>query len=94
MRAVGAGRVLFAGWFRGYGQLVILDHGQGSVTVSGYLDEIAVEAGASLERGQAVGTVGETGSLSGPGLYFEIRHEGKPVDPQGWLESRTREGKR
>ena len=94
VRAVGAGRVLFAGWFRGYGQLVILDHGQGSVTVSGYLDEIAVEAGASLERGQAVGTVGETGSLSGPGLYFEIRHEGKPVDPQGWLESRTREGKR
>ncbi len=93
VRAVASGRVLFAGWFRGYGQLVILDHGRDSVTVSGYLEEIAVDAGATLKRGHAIGTVGETGSLSGPGLYFEIRREGKPVDPQGWLESRAKEGK-
>ena len=93
VRAVAPGRVIFAGWFRGYGQLVILDHGRDSVTVSGYLEEIAVDAGATLKRGHAIGTVGETGSLSGPGLYFEIRREGKPVDPQGWLESRAKEGK-
>ena len=93
VRAVASGRVLFAGWFRGYGQLVIMDHGRESVTVSGYLEEIAVEAGATVKRGYAIGTVGETGSPSGPGLYFEIRRAGKPVDPQGWLESRAKKGK-
>ena len=94
VHAVAMGRVLFAGWFRGYGQLVILDHGQDSVSVSGYLDEITIEAGASVKTGDAIGTVGNTGSPSGPGLYFEIRHHGKAVDPRGWLAPRAREGKR
>lgn len=87
VRAVAAGRVLFAGWFRGYGQIVILDHGARSVTVSGYLDEVAVEVGSQVGQGEVVGTVGDTGSLSGPGLYFEIRRQGKPVDPAGWMSS-------
>ncbi len=89
------GRVLFAGWFRGYGQIVILDHGSGSVTVSGYLDEVAVQVGASVRAGARIGSVGETGSLSGPGLYFEVRRGGKPVDPLQWLgpvATRGREG--
>jgi septal ring factor EnvC (AmiA/AmiB activator) len=94
VRAVAAGRVLFAGWFRGYGQLVILDHGKDTVTVSGYLEEIAVEKGTLVSRGHQVGTVGETGSLSGPGLYFEIRRSGKPVDPMTWLGTDQTEGKR
>jgi septal ring factor EnvC (AmiA/AmiB activator) len=85
VHAVADGRVLFAGWFRGYGQIVIIDHGERSVTVSGYLDEIAVGAGDGVRRGQAIGAVGETGSLGGPGLYFEIRREGDPVDPEPWL---------
>ncbi|MFQ5514142.1 MAG: murein hydrolase activator EnvC family protein [Myxococcota bacterium] len=85
VRAVAPGRVLFAGWFRGYGQLIIVDHGHDTVTVSGYLEEIAVEKGALVQRGQRIGTVGETGSLLGPGLYFEIRREGTPVDPVAWL---------
>ncbi len=85
VRAPADGRVLFAGWFRGYGQIVILDHGGGSVTVSGYLDEVAVQVGASVRAGARIGSVGETGSLSGPGLYFEVRRAGKPVDPLQWL---------
>jgi septal ring factor EnvC (AmiA/AmiB activator) len=85
--AVAPGRVLFAGWFRGYGQLVIVDHGKETVTVSGYLQEIRVEKGDLLQKGDEIGTVGETGSLSGPGLYFEIRHQGLPVDPRAWLGS-------
>jgi septal ring factor EnvC (AmiA/AmiB activator) len=85
VRAVGQGRVLFAGWFKGYGQIVILDHGADIVSVSGYLDERTVEAGSIVKRGQVIGRVGESGSLSGPGLYFEIRHNGKPVDPKGWF---------
>jgi septal ring factor EnvC (AmiA/AmiB activator) len=90
--AVADGRVLFAGWFRGYGQIVIIDHGERSVTVSGYLEEIAVDAGDGVLRGQEIGTVGETGSLAGPGLYFEIRREGRPVDPASWLQARLEKG--
>ena len=86
VRAVAAGRVLFAGWFRGYGQMVIIDHGQSHMTVSGYLEELAVRADQYVEPDQVIGAVGETGSLTGPGLYFEIRKNSKPVDPQKWLE--------
>ena len=85
VNAIAAGRVLFAGWFRGYGQMVILDHGNGDLSVSGYLDEVKVAAGDSVAAGQPIGSVGETGSSSGPGLYFEIRHDGKAVDPKLWL---------
>ena len=85
VKAIAPGRVLFAGWFRGYGQMVILDHGGGDLTVSGYLEEVHVAAGDSVEGGQPIGSVGETGSASGPGLYFEIRHDGKAVDPLLWL---------
>jgi septal ring factor EnvC (AmiA/AmiB activator) len=83
--SVAPGRVLFAGWFRGYGQMVIVDHGAGDLSVSGYLDEVLVAAGDSVAAGQPIGAVGETGSASGPGLYFEIRHDGKAVDPALWL---------
>jgi septal ring factor EnvC (AmiA/AmiB activator) len=84
--AVAPGRVLFSGWFKGYGQMVIVDHGAGDLSVSGYLDEVHVAAGDSVALGQPIGSVGETGSASGPGLYFEIRHDGKAVDPALWLE--------
>jgi septal ring factor EnvC (AmiA/AmiB activator) len=86
VRAVAGGEVLFAGWFKGYGQIVILDHGAGDVSVSGYLADVAVEPGSTVKRGAVIGEVGETGPLSGPGLYFEIRHDGKPVNPKGWFE--------
>ena len=88
VRAVAGGRVLFAGWFRGFGQLVILDHVKGSVTVSGYLDELETASGDWVDDSQTIGRVGETGSISGPGLYFEIRHMNKPVDPLDWLTPR------
>ena len=63
-----------------------MDHGSGQMTVSGYMEELAVRADQYVEADQVIGAVGETGSLSGPGLYFEIRKAGKPVDPQEWLE--------
>jgi septal ring factor EnvC (AmiA/AmiB activator) len=84
--AVADGRVLFAGWFRGYGQMAIVDHGGNDLTVLGYLDALSVKKGDMVRAGQEIGTVGETGTLSGAGLYFEIRTAGKPVDPQAWLE--------
>jgi septal ring factor EnvC (AmiA/AmiB activator) len=51
-----------------------------------------VDAGDGVQRGQTIGTVGETGSLAGPGLYFEIRREGKPVDPAPWLAANLEKG--
>jgi len=85
VRTVAEGIVRFAGWFRGYGRIVIVDHGDGFHTVSGHLDEIHVRVDDPVEEGQALGTVGETGSLGGPSLYFEIRDGGEPVDPESWL---------
>jgi septal ring factor EnvC (AmiA/AmiB activator) len=85
VRSVAPGIVRFSGWFRGYGRIVIVDHGDAFHSISGHLDEIYVEVGNPVEEGQALGTVGETGSLGGPSLYFELRKGGEPVDPEPWL---------
>ena len=85
VRSVALGVVRFAGWFRGYGRIVIVDHGDGYHSVSGHLDEIFVEVGDRVVEGAAIGTVGETGSLGGPSLYFELREAGTPVDPVPWI---------
>jgi septal ring factor EnvC (AmiA/AmiB activator) len=83
--AVAGGEVRFADWFRGYGKLVILDHGEEYFTVSGHLDAIEVEVGDQVRGGDQVGRAGETGSLSGPRLYFEIRQGSRALDPADWL---------
>lgn len=83
--AVAGGLVRFADWFRGYGRMVILDHGDEYFTVSGHLDEISVEVGERLAAGDPIGTAGETGSLLGPILYFEIRKGSEAQDPADWL---------
>jgi septal ring factor EnvC (AmiA/AmiB activator) len=85
VRAVAPGQVRFAGWFRGYGRIVILDHGSNYFTVSGHLDEIFVSMEDRVDAGDTLGTCGETGSLTGPSLYFEIREGSRPVDPAAWL---------
>lgn len=88
VEAVAAGQVRFAGWFRGYGKLVILDHGDEYFTVSGHLADIRVEVGDEVESRGVIGTVGDTGSLSGSRLYFEVRHGREPEDPRKWLQLR------
>ena len=85
VRAVAGGRVRFAGWFRGYGRLVIVDHGDRYFTVSGHLDEISVTVGDDLVAAAPIGTVGESGSLVGPRLYFEIRRGDVALDPADWF---------
>jgi septal ring factor EnvC (AmiA/AmiB activator) len=84
--AVAAGEVRFADWFRGYGRTLILDHGDGYFTVTGHLDAIDVAVGQRVAGGERVGSAGETGSLSGPRLYFEVRQGADAVDPAEWLE--------
>ncbi len=85
VRAVAPGRVAHAGWFKGYGNLVIVDHGDGYFTLVAHLDSMSTAMGEEVSAGTLLGTVGETGSLKGPYLYFEIRDKGKPVDPRAWL---------
>jgi septal ring factor EnvC (AmiA/AmiB activator) len=85
VRAVAAGRVRYAGWFRGFGRLVIVAHGGSYFTVSGHLSEMVVAVGDRVAAGDTLGAVGDTGSLIGPQLYFEIRLGGDPLDPAEWL---------
>lgn len=88
IRAVADGRVIYADWFKGYGKLIILDHGDGYYTLYAHASEISVSLGQNISRGQALGRVGETGSLEGPNLYFEVRQNGRPQDPLAWLASK------
>jgi septal ring factor EnvC (AmiA/AmiB activator) len=86
--AVATGHVIYTGWFKGYGNLVILDHENDYYTLYAHLAEIAVKEGDDVRGGQRIGTVGDTGSLEGPRLYFEVRHQGKPQNPEAWLRQR------
>ncbi len=83
--AVAPGRVVHAGWFKGYGNLVIVDHGEGFHTLVAHLATMTAAAGEDVDAGARLGTVGDTGSLKGAYLYFEIREHGKPLDPKAWL---------
>ncbi|HET8648369.1 MAG TPA: peptidoglycan DD-metalloendopeptidase family protein, partial [Vicinamibacteria bacterium] len=86
VHAVHEGTVVFADRFRGYGLLVIVEHGRHH-TLYAHLAEAGVQPGQKIAAGTRVGTVGSSG-LEGPGLYFELRTDGKPEDPLGWLKKR------
>src|SRR4030095_9757537 len=87
--AVYAGHVIYTGWFKGYGNLIILDHDNEYYTLYAHMAEIQVKEGDDVRQGQRIGTVGDTGSLEGPRLYFEVRYQGKPQDPEQWLRQRS-----
>jgi septal ring factor EnvC (AmiA/AmiB activator) len=87
--AVAGGQVVYTGWFKGYGNLIILDHGGEFFTLYAHVAEISVKEGDEVRAGQKIGSVGDTGSLAGPRLYFEVRHQGKPQDPEQWLRQRS-----
>ena len=86
IQAVYAGKVLYADWFKGYGNMIIIDHGDNYYTVYAHIEETFKTAGDLVETGEVVATVGDTGSITGSKLYFEVRHHGKPLDPMQWLE--------
>ncbi|HEY4433846.1 MAG TPA: peptidoglycan DD-metalloendopeptidase family protein, partial [Candidatus Cybelea sp.] len=79
--AAAGGTVIMAQWYGGYGNYVLIDHGGGYSTGYGHLSAIYVSNGQSVKRGQAIGAVGMTGEATGPHLHFEVRIDGKPVDP-------------
>ena len=91
VRAVWDGKVVHAGWFKGYGNLIILDHGDGIFSLMAHLDQMERSQDEQVHAGDRVGTVGDSGSLKGAYLYFELRDGQKPLDPERWV-SRSRKG--
>jgi septal ring factor EnvC (AmiA/AmiB activator) len=83
--AVFKGVIKYADWFDGYGNLIIVDHGGDFFTLYAHASEILVQSGDIVESRQLLGKVGDTDSIKGPHLYFEIRANGKPENPQAWL---------
>jgi septal ring factor EnvC (AmiA/AmiB activator) len=88
IKAVYAGKVVFAEWFKGYGNLLIVNHGEGYHTLYANLSEIFFKVGDIIKGQEVVGKVGESGILNAPSLYFEIRYKGKPLDPVQWLKKK------
>ena len=85
IHAAAAGRVVYAGWMSGYGNLVAIDHGGGISTAYGHQSSLAVSVGQIVAQGETIGYVGCTGHCFGPHLHFEVRINGAPVDPLGYL---------
>lgn len=86
--AVAAGEVVFSDWLRGYGNLIILDHGDDYLTIYGNNDALFKMVGERVGGGVPIASVGASGSGQESGLYFEIRHKGEPVDPMQWIRNR------
>ena len=86
VRAVAAGRVVFADWLKGYGLLVIIDHGEGWMSLYAYNDALLTNAGDSIQAGEGVAAVGNSGGQGRPALYFEMRRNGQPQNPGAWLK--------
>ncbi|HEY3182268.1 MAG TPA: peptidoglycan DD-metalloendopeptidase family protein [Gaiellaceae bacterium] len=85
IHAAAAGTVVYCGWMSGYGNLVAIDHGGGISTAYGHQSSIAVACGQHVDQGQTIGYIGSTGHSTGPHLHFEVRVNGNPVDPLGYL---------
>lgn len=85
IKAVADGTVVYAEWMRGYGLLLIVDHGNGYMSLYAYNDALLKDVGANVKRGDAVATVGSSGGHGRPALYFELRRNGQPVNPGTWL---------
>ncbi len=83
--AADRGTVIFSGWYGGYGNAVIVDHGDGMTTLYAHASELYISEGQTVEQGQAIAAVGSTGFSTGPHLHFEVRREGEPIDPAPYL---------
>lgn len=87
IRAVSHGRVAYADWLKGYGLILILDHGDGYMSLYGYNETLLKDVGDWVDAGEPIATAGASGGRRTAGLYFELRARGKPLDPRGWLKA-------
>jgi murein DD-endopeptidase MepM/ murein hydrolase activator NlpD len=83
--ASGSGRVIIAEWYGSYGRTVIIDHGSGIMTLYAHNDQIEVTKGQLVKAGEVISMAGSTGMSTGPHIHFEVRKNGKPVNPMDWL---------
>lgn len=88
VKAVAGGRVVFAEWMRGFGNLLIVDHGDAYMSIYGNNDALLKQVGQAVQGGETVATVGNSGGNPETGLYFELRHQGQPIDPMKWASLR------
>ena len=86
IKAIHHGRVVYADWLRGQGLLLIIDHGEGYLSLYGHNRSLQREVGDWVKPGDIIATVGASGGATSPGLYFEIRHDGQPVNPSHWIK--------
>ena len=86
VRAVGAGRVVYADWMRGFGNLLIVDHGEAYLSIYGNNESLLKQSGDPVTLGEPLATVGQSGGNEQTGLYFELRHLGRPFDPLSWVK--------
>jgi septal ring factor EnvC (AmiA/AmiB activator) len=84
VKAVANGRVVFAEWMRGFGNLLIIDHGDSYLSIYGNNESLLKQVGEAVKGGETVATVGNSGGNLESGLYFELRHQGQPIDPMKW----------
>lgn len=85
VHAVADGNVVYADWLRGYGNLMILDHGNGYLSLYGHNESLLKAVGETVQSGESIASVGSTGGAAESGVYFEMRHDGKPFDPMKWV---------
>lgn len=85
VKAIAAGRVVFAEWMRGFGNLLIIDHGSSYLSIYGNNDALLKQVGDSVRGGEELASVGNSGGNPESGLYFELRHQGQPLDPLKWV---------
>ena len=86
--AVEDGTVVFSDWMTGYGMILIVDHGNGYMSLYAHNESLLRGVGTRVRRGEAVAKVGNSGGMGTPALYFELRRNGQPVDPASWLQRR------
>ncbi len=86
VRSVFKGEVIFSEWLKGYGNLLIIDHGENYYTLYAHVQEFFKQKGEKVDTGEVIATAGDTGSIKGLCLHFEVRHHGKPMDPLKWLK--------
>ena len=83
--ACAAGQVVFSDWLRGFGNLIIIDHGDGFLSIYGNNESLYKSVGDRIQRGDTIASVGNTGGEDLPGLYLELRHNGRPFNPLPWI---------
>lgn len=86
VKAVHGGIILYSSWFKGYGNVVIIDHGDHFYSVYAHLEDVFKSVDNRVEAGDVIATAGDSGALGATGLYFELRHHDQPLNPMEWLQ--------